>query len=295
MGTNEQNYNFTIKFEKEQHSISADTYVQSLISLSTIIREVNYQQQGAPVAVNVVAEEGGSFEVVLQLVEVVKDNWPLIAGGTVFLAGVVSTAVDLLDLKKHLAKADESQTEISGDQVNIKDNEGNVVFQTNNVTYNLYMNNQAINDAVSDQFKAVSDDSEMTGVTIKAGDNEVKFGREDFEDMSKKRIVTVDDKEELVVPAQLTISKLVLDNQDRKWEFVYQGRKIGAKVTDEDFWEKIFAGQIRFANGDVLVADLKIVRDYDKTLGAYLDSDYSVQNIRQHLPRSNSEQLSLDG
>lgn len=290
----EQKYNFTIKFEKDQHSISADTYVQSLISLSTIIREVNYQQQGAPVAVNVVAEEAGSFEVVLQLVEVVKDNWPLIAGGGVFLAGVVGTAVDVLDLKKHLSKADESKTEISGDQVNIKDTNGDVIFQTNNVTYNLYMNNQAINDAVSNQFKAVSDDNEMSGVTITAGDNKVEFGREDFEDMSKKRIVTVDDKEEVVVPAQLTISKLVLDNQDRKWEFVYQGRKMGAKVTDEEFWAKIFAGQIRFANGDVLVADLRIVREYDQNLGAYLDSEYFVQNIRQHLPRSNADQLSLD-
>ena len=289
-----QNYNFKIKFEKNQHSINADTYVQSLISLSTIIREVNYQKQGAPVEMNVVAEEAGSFEVALELVEVMKENWPLISGGSIFLAGVVSVAVDILDLKKHLAKADETKTEIHGDQVNIKDSNGDVVFQTNNVTYNLYMNNQAINDAVSNQFKAVADDEEMDAVTVVANDRTVTFSRDDFQNMSKKRIVAVDDKEEIIVPAQLTISKLVLDNQDRKWEFVYQGRKIHAKVVDEQFWNKIFSGQIRFANGDVLIADLRIVRDYDQTLGAYLDSDYYVQDIRQHLPRSNHDQLSLD-
>lgn len=53
----ENKYSFRIKFEKDQHSINAETYVQSLISLSTIIREVNYQSGNAPaVAVNVLAQ-----------------------------------------------------------------------------------------------------------------------------------------------------------------------------------------------------------------------------------------------
>jgi len=288
-------YNFRIKFEKERPSINADTYVQSLVSLSTIIREVNYQiGTGPAVAVNVLAQEPGSFDVALELIEVIKDNHELIIGGVSGLATIVGTVVGIIQLKKSSKTADYSKTEINGDQVNIKDTNGDVIFQTNNITYNLYRNNQAVNDAVSNQFQAVNKDEEMEAVTITAGNNNVTFAKDDFDILSEKIIIEVEDKEEVVVPAQLTISKVVLDNADRKWEFVYQGTKVAARIADEAFWGKILAGEISFANGDVLVGDLIIIREYDTTLGAYLNKDYKVSNVRQHLPRTNRTQTSFD-
>lgn len=289
-------YSFRIKFEKTELSINAETYVQSLISLSTIIREVNYQVGSGPgVTVNVLAQEPGSFDVALEIAEVIQSNQALIRDGIAVLSGIVGTVVGVIQLKKHMKGADESKTEINGDQVSIKDNNGTLIFQTNNTTYNLYKNNQAVNDAVSDQFQAVNKDPEMEAVTITSGEEVVTLTKEDFSTLSEKRIIEVDDTEEVIVPAQLTISKLVLDNRYRKLEFVYQGTKVGAKIIDDAFWQKILAGEVSFANGDVLVGDLKIIREYDTTLGAYLNKDYSVINIRQHLPRVNKTQTSLDG
>lgn len=289
-------YSFRIKFEKTEPSINAETYVQSLISLSTIIREVNYQVGSGPgVTVNVLAQEPGSFDVALEIAEVIQSNQALIRDGIAVLSGIVGTVVGVIQLKKHMKGADESKTEINGDQVSIKDNNGTLIFQTNNTTYNLYKNNQAVNDAVSDQFQAVNKDPEMEAVTITSGEEVVTLTKEDFSTLSEKRIIEVDDTEEVIVPAQLTISKLVLDNRYRKLEFVYQGTKVGAKIIDDAFWQKILAGEVSFANGDVLVGDLKIIREYDTTLGAYLNKDYSVINIRQHLPRVNKTQTSLDG
>jgi hypothetical protein len=291
----ENKYNFSIKFEKQQPSINAETYVQSLISLSTIIREVNYQTGNGPaVAVNVLAQEPGSFKVVLELAEVIKNNQALIVGGAVFLSGIVTIVVGVIQLKKWSSKSDDSKTEINGDQVNIKDTNGDVIFQTNNITYNIYKNNQAVNDAVSAQFQAVTNDEEMEAITIQSDDDTVTLKRDDFPTLSQKRLIEVEDTEEATVAAQLTISKLVLDNKDRKWEFVYQGSKVGAKIDDEDFWQKILAGEVSFANGDVLVADLKIIREYDATIGTYLNKDYCVMNVRQHLPRTRHRQTSMD-
>lgn len=288
-------YNFRIKFEKSEPSINAETYVQSLISLSTIIREVNYQVGSGPgITVNVLAQEPGSFDVALEIAEVIQNNQALIRDGVTVLGSIVGTVVGIIQLKKYMKGADESKTEINGDQVSIKDNNGTLIFQTNNTTYNLYKNNQAVNDAVSDQFQSVNKDEEMEAVTITSGDQVVTLTKEDFGILSEKRIIEVEDTEEVTVPAQLTISKLVLDNRDRKWEFVYQGAKVNAKIIDDAFWEKILAGEIRFANGDILVGDLKIIREYDTTLGAYLNKDYSVINIRQHLPRVNKTQTSLE-
>jgi hypothetical protein len=291
----ENKYSFRIKFEKDQHSINAETYVQSLISLSTIIREVNYQSGNAPaVAVNVLAQDAGSFDVALELVEVIRNNHSLIVNGVAVLSGIVTTVVGVIQLKQHFSKADDTKTEINGDQVNIKDTNGDVIFQTNNITYNLYKNNQAVNDAVSSQFQAVANDEEMEAVTITAGDSVVRLEKEDFETLAEKRIIEVEDTEEVTVPAQLTISKLVLDNSERKWEFVYQGTKVSAKIDDDSFWKKVFAGEVSFANGDILVGDLKIIREYDSVLGAYLNKDYSVLNVRQHLPRTNRTQTSIE-
>jgi len=44
-----------------------------------------------------------------------------------------------------------------------------------------------------------------------------------------------------------------------------------------------------------IVPIMRHTREYDTTLGAYLSKDYSVINIRQHLPRVNKTQTSLDG
>ena len=293
---NENKYNFRIKYEKDQHSINADTYVQSLMSLSTIIKEVNYQVGNGPaVAVNVLAEDQGSFDVALQIIEVVKDNHQLITNGVTILGTIVATAVGLIQLKKFRMANPEAQVSVKPDEVAFVNNEGDVLFQTNNITYNLYENNQAVNDAVSAQFQAVKKDDEVSAVSITGANQEaVTFGREDFEKLASKRVIEVEEKDEVIVPAQLTISKIVLDNSERKWEFVYQGTKIGAKLIDDDFWQKILNGQVSFANGDVLVADLKIIREYDQVLGAYLNKDYAVMNVRQHLPRNQPSQMSLD-
>lgn len=290
----ENTYNFHIKFEKQQHSINADTYVQSLVSLSTIVREINYQSGTGPgVTVNVLAEEPGSFDVALQIAEVYNNNRELI-NATVALSTIVSTVVGLLQLRLMLNGADTSKSEIQGDQVNIKDVDGNVIFQTNNTTYNIYMSNQAVNDALSDQFQAVNKDREVEAVEIASSNERARFTRDDFSVLAEKRIIETADNEEVTMPAQLKISKLVLDNRDRKWEFVYQGVKISARVDDESFWDRILAGEIRFANGDVLVGDLRIIREYDQAVDTYLNKEYIVSNIRQHLPRVHHEQSAFD-
>lgn len=291
----ENKHNFKIKFDKQENSISADTYVQSLVSLSTIIREVNYQIGTGPgVKVNVVAEQPGSFDVVLQIAEAIQDNYEIVMASAGTLAGIVGTAVGILQLKKMSKESDLTKTEIHGDQVNIKDVSGNVIFQTNNITYNLYTTNQAVNDAVSGQFQSINKDDEIEAVTITNNDDVTRFEKSDFSTLAEKRIIEIEDKDEVTVSAQLKISKVVLDNSNRKWEFVYNGSKISGRIDDQDFWDKILAGDVSFANGDALVADLKIIREYDPVLDTYMNVDYIVSNIRQHLPRTNHTQTTLE-
>jgi hypothetical protein len=118
-------YNFSVKFDKSSHDLDTDTYIQALTSLSTIMKEANYQlEAGERISINVVAQDAGSFDVALAL----KAAEHIFSNNTVdYLAGLVTIAGGLVGLRKIWHKADDSKTEINGDDVTIKDVEGNVV------------------------------------------------------------------------------------------------------------------------------------------------------------------------
>lgn len=288
-------HDFKIKFEKTEHAINVDTYIQSLSALSILLKEVNYQvdNNNPEVTISVIAEESGSFDVLLQIAEFIGNNHAIIHESVETLSWVVGIAVGAIQIHKWSKKTDDTKTEINGNKVTLKDSNNNIIHQTNTTIYNLYKTNQTVNDAISSQFQAVDKDKEINAIMITNGDETVQFNRDDFADLAEKRIIDTGDKEIVEVPATLTISKVILDNRDRKWELVYQGNKINAKVVDDHFWQNVLAGIERFANGDKLVATLVITREYDQIIGAYLDKEYKVTDIRQHIPRDTREQIAL--
>ena len=247
-------HDFKIKFEKTEHAINVDTYIQSLSALSVLLKEVNYQVDNSnpEVTINVVAEESGSFDVLLQIAEFVHDNHTIIRENVETLSWVVAIAVGVIQMHKWAKKTDDAKTEMNGNKVILKDSNNNVIHQTNTTVYNLYKTNQTVSDAISNQFQAVEKDKEIDAITIKNNDEVTQFSRNDFADLAEKRIIDTSDKEIIEVPAILTISKIVLDNRDRKWELVYQGNKINAKIVDDKFWQNVLAGIERFANGERL-------------------------------------------
>ena len=91
-------HDFKIKFEKTEHAINVDTYIQSLSALSVLLKEVNYQVDNSnpEVTINVVAEESGSFDVLLQIAEFVHDNHTIIRENVETLSWVVAIAVGVI-------------------------------------------------------------------------------------------------------------------------------------------------------------------------------------------------------
>ncbi len=298
MESSKDKHNFNIKFEKNDPSINLDTYTKALAAINTMVKEVNYQTNSVDgdVAVRIVAEKPGSFDVAFELVRLAVENGEMIFKGIEALSLVISIVVGVIEIKKHLGDrdaTDKQNVDIQGDQVNIKNEQGEVVFKTTRQTFNIFLNNQTVNDAVSAQFQAIKDDEEIEAITYKNGDNTVTVTKESFETLSKKRRVKVNDSKTSTVAATLVISKLVLDNKNQKWQFINQGVKISATIDDDDFWAKVLEGREAFANGDRLICDLETIRDYRKELGAYVDKEYIVKNVRDHQRREVYEQLEL--
>lgn len=286
--------NFRLKFNSTKHSVNSETYVQSLVSLTTIIREVNYQLgTGKKIGINIVAEEKGSFEVLLQLIDQSHLEQLFSRENAETLAHLATVTVGIIALKKYLNKSDLGKTEINGDKVEIKDTKGNVIYKTTKDVYNISTSNQAVNDAISEQFKALHQDRELEGLEIKADNKKVTIKHEDFASLSEKYLVPTADSEISTLAAKLVIVKVVFDDNDRKWDFLFNGVKISAWVKDKNFWKEINRGK-SFSQGDELVADLQIKKDYDQSVDAYVNKDYSIVNVRQHYPRQYRKQTSIE-
>lgn len=206
-------HDFKIKFEKTEHAINVDTYIQSLSALSILLKEVNYQvdNNNPEVTISVVAEESGSFDVLLQIAEFAGNNHAIIRESVETLSWVVGIAVGAIQIHKWSKKTDDTKTEINGNKVTLKDSNNIIIHQTNTTIYNLYKTNQTVNDAISSQFQAVDKDKEINAIMITNGDETVQFNRDDFADLAEKRIIDTSDKEIVEVPATLTISKVILD------------------------------------------------------------------------------------
>lgn len=284
-------YNFRVRFDKDSHDIDTETYVKALASLTTIMKEANYQVgSGERVSINVVAEDKGSFDVGMVL-KAVQDM--VTPENVSYLANIVTVTTGLIALRRLNKKADESKIEINGDEVTIKDTKGDVIYVTNKNTYNIYTTNQVVQDALTANFKGLQDDDSISAFELNHDGQTVRVEREEFADMAHRVEVKLSDQEVNEVPANLVIVKLVFEDPERKWEFLYNGVKIGASIKDKNFWDEINGGKA-FSKGDELVADLRIIREYDENVVAYVNKDYQLVNIREHHPRAFREQMTLE-
>lgn len=284
-------YKFRVKFDKADHNIDTETYVKALSSLTAIMKEANYQTgSNGKISINVEAQDTGSFDVEL----VLKTVQDLFGNDSVqYLAALVTVTGGLVSLRKVWSKADDSKTEINGDDVTIKDIGGNVIYQTTKNTYNIFTTNQVVQDALANNFKGLADDETVTGFELNYDDETVRVERDDFAELSKRVEVQLPDQDISEVSTNLIIVKLVFEGADRKWDFLYNGSKIAAAVQDKNFWNEIDNGR-SFSKGDELVATLRIIREYDPTVAAYINKDYQVIDVREHHPRAIRQQMKLE-
>lgn len=278
---------FQIYFGGGGHEVDADTFVSSLMAVSTIIQEVN--KEVAPdkrIQVKVKALNEGSFEVFCALVQNIGGSLvPLFNSSNIsYLSNLFTILTGLFELRKFLGGKEPNQMIENGDDFTIENVTGNQMIFNNSIV-NMYFSNQTVNDAMSKNFEKLNEDQNVKSFELKSGENKVFYSdRNDFPTLQEKRIVAEDKVKEITKQnVSLKILKLVW-NDDNKWSFVYDGNKISAFVRDVDFFKKIDEGE-KFAKGDELIVDLKIVQIYDKTIDGYINNDYEIIVVHSHKPR----------
>jgi hypothetical protein len=93
--------------------------------------------------------------------------------------------------------------------------------------------------------------------------------------------------------ATLHVLKAVFQASNRKWDFVWNGVKISAPITDAAFLADLLQRVYLIGNGDALEVTLNISQKWDEQSSVWLNDGYSVEKVWKHIPAKRSEQGNL--
>ncbi len=93
--------------------------------------------------------------------------------------------------------------------------------------------------------------------------------------------------------ATLHVLKAVFQASNRKWDFVWNGVKISAPITDAAFLADLLQRVYLIGNGDALEVTLNISQKWDEQSSVWLNDSYSVEKVSKHIPAKRSEQGNL--
>lgn len=301
-----QEEKFRIKFDKEEHDISADTYGYVLLSINEIVQEINKELgTGARVQVKVTAQEGGSFEVDITLIQGLIQSLltyvqadPLKATG-----GIFSILLAVLKLRQFLHKESPKQIESKDASTTVTNVAGNqMIF--NGPVLQIY-NNSTVRDSLDKAFLKMSEDGSLKGFEVQDEKKQQLFHvtKEEMEQLTEGIPLILDGSSEAPEPEEKTIERpdvtlyIVRPSFDAKleWTFVYRSRRVSMKFESDAFRqlgsdEEEFKG---FHPGDSLEVDLQVSQRKDPIAGVYVDVErkYKILKVKKHNKQAEQRKL----
>lgn len=284
---------FVIHYGGEFHRVNAYTFAASLIALSDAIRNSNYiVNPGYEIEIVVEALGPGSFRTRIRAIQKGVSNLFSAQDAKPIVLGIVAAII-----YEHTFAPDTSPI-INVDENTVIIEQGNqkiIIPRDAQEYYEEVRKSEAVNNNIGRAFTALERDESVSdfGITNKIDDEEplIKIPRSQFALLSGELAIT-EDSREIIERTHVQIVRAILERSKRRWEFVWQGVKIAAPVTDDEFYKDFFAHRITIAPGDSLEVNLKIVQKRDPDTGIYTNSSYDVIKVFKHLPRM--EQQSFD-
>lgn len=287
----EHSKKYVFNYGCECHEIDAKTLALSLETLNEVIDEINGQlQTGKKIELKVKALQDGSFEVNLDIVQLTDDNI-LTGNATSHISQIITLINKLVEIGIFLDEKPPIDIKTSDNMVILVNHVSNE-YMIDKESFDIFTKNDYLSDLVRKHFLMLNDDDKITSFTIIDDEEKpvVSINKNAFRKIAVSRLMQ---KEEKVITdiAHLTVFKIVFDKK-YKWEFIYKGHKISATITDLEFYKQIDQGE-RFAQGDVLLTDIKITQKFDTKLNAYINQDFEVTKVQKHIPRDEQTRLHL--
>lgn len=261
---------FKIIFDSNSHEVDVETLVGCLMHTSNLIQEVNKSlETNKRIEVKIKALEKGSFEIHIELIE--KLIASLFSSDSInYAADIIAVVGGLYGFAKFLGGNKPRGIENQGDNVKIENNKGDITIINGNV-YNIYNENKSVRDNISKQFEVLRKNEDISGFKFDSKNNQTYIPKEEFAAVSTKLDIFDDTNKEPKVEIKEDCRLYIVRpsfSDGLKWDFIYDGDKISAKMNDENILNAIDNGE-QFAKGDHMVADMEITLFYDTSYGIH--------------------------
>lgn len=283
-----------ISFGNEANEIEIETLLYSLLYTSSIVQETNRAidpEKQIEIKINALAK--GSFEVHIELVERMFAS--LFSQSSITYVAALTTIVgSLYKLHKHLKGRKPKKVEKQGDKVSITNYEGEQTVVLQN-TYNIYNRNPKVRQSAAKQFETLSKNADVEDFTLRSERGEdVHIERDEFDTLSKEipireekpePQVNIRREQELLITRPSFVKEL-------KWDFVYNGQRVSARMDEEVFRRIVEEGE-QFAKGDRMLVDLEETRYWDDELSSYMitKESYKIKNYIKHIKGASDSKL----
>jgi len=289
--------NLKIVFGGDSHDIDADVLIESLVSYSLVTQEASaYLSPDSKVNIKIKASQEGSFELLL---DVIADagNSLFTPNNVAYAAGIVTIVGGLYEFKKWLSKNGAPEVVERKDEniIKVKNNNGEITINQN--VYNIYQSSDRARESLKKTFAKLKDAEEIDDFEIvdnDTGEEIFRAEKDDFGPMSSD-VGEIEQRKQTEVRnnQELSVFKIVF-KENHKWEFFYNGNRIYASITDEEFIKKVSKGEVAFRSGDRMIADIEIVQVFNDAANVFVNDEYFITKIVRHIPRQTSSQESFD-
>lgn len=281
-----QEHHFTFKLEGDEHEFDAEnlsTVLSSLTNLVKYVQDINFP--GSTSSIKITANREGSFTLEAAVLLSLSPN---IISSVNQIASSVENAKQCLDLVIALFKLKEHVQETPLEIVKIeKGNNGMVVINKDNSKLNITNINLG-----RDFFENPNADVWMTKL-CSAIENENKKGFSIEDDSQKFKLDHDECKKmghEIIGPnlnelenvetrfATIHIRKPDLIG-NTKWDIIYMGKNIKAKMLDLNFINEIHKGEVKLSNETKLSVEMKVKIFLDKKKKIPTLEEYEIINV----------------
>jgi len=275
---------FIIHFGGKPREIDAHTFAYSLLGFSEALKEINSQvNPGYSFELKIEAISEGSFRATL------RESGKSLRN--IFSAAVKNFVFPLLVLIAYDEwKSHEKSIEVSDDVVLIKTGDTTIVLPKSVFEQRERVKETSrIRGNINRAVEAVENDENVTDLSLYSElDKEtpvLHIPRDRFAEF-KKEIADVSTTEGTRVRDErvsLVILKVVFAKGNRKWEFVWNGIKISATVSDPIFLMELLSREHLIGNGDTLECDLEIVQEWDSSQSVWINKSYNITKVYRHI------------
>lgn len=287
----------------QEHSIDVKEFAPALMALGQLFEEVNriLNENRASVNLHIKANEGGSFESLLELIqhpstqkfieffsgsEITAANnlLAIIFGG----GSIVGVGKGLFWLIKKLKGGKVDKIEDLGNGI-VSLEFQNEKIEISTSLLRLYQD-VGVRQAAQDVVKPLA----REGIDVFA----IKHKKEIIETVTKEEVAyyqlpVIED--ELVTETEHNAAYSIISlafKEDNKWRLYDGNSTIHTLVKDEDFLRRVENNLISFSKGDILICAVKTIQ-YRNISG--LRTEYEVLKVLEHRPAARQLLLTLNG